>query len=279
MNKENNIKCKHLLCDDWPFHESLEYCQYHQRGGVLGDGSAFEQYEIIEADFIDFIKILPINEPNHMEVYSPFLRDIIIRSCVQVELFFKEWSLLECSEKSEIELNTKFHKKDKNGNNKGVKSWNFNDYYHFKDNLQNEDYIKIYVNPLNENINPFENWTKKSPPFWWNSYNEIKHGGAKSIKVSTLKNALYSLAALFLMHCINTKSRNFLSKFQNVSFSVQGKGDLKMEFHGLTSPIDSKRYLFRYNHFNTKQKIELVTIEKLKKTLKSGTVGQTIKRS
>ena len=79
--------CKYIECDI-ETSGNFEFCNYHLRGGVLGDGTAFGHYEIIEKDFINFIQIIPLDDKDHFKVYSPVLRDIIIRSCIEIEIFF-----------------------------------------------------------------------------------------------------------------------------------------------------------------------------------------------
>lgn len=210
----------------------------------MGNGETYEQYQIIEQDFIDFIKVIPIDEKYHLKVYSPVLRDIIIRSCIQIEVFFKEMGKYKCSEDEGCSLAKKYNQINNNTQEKrGVKNWNFGDYYIFK-----EKYLKygfLHVRPLNENIKPFEDWSdEKNPPHWWKVYNLIKHDGINSKKEATLKTALNSLAALFLLHCSNRYSKRYLLQFssQNISerFDI-----VEIKFDQITTPIDSKRYLFR----------------------------------
>lgn len=54
----------------------------------------------------------------------------------------------------------------------------------------------------NLTIIPFENWDPSDATqslFWYNAYNNIKHGRAGGFKDANLKNVLYSLAGLFLL--------------------------------------------------------------------------------
>ena len=84
--RPNKGRRKHIECNETkPLY--LGFCEIHRRGGVFESGETYEQYQIIEQDFIDFIKIVPLNIEDNHKVYSPVLRDIIIRSCVQIELF------------------------------------------------------------------------------------------------------------------------------------------------------------------------------------------------
>lgn len=208
-NLEKKTTCKHIECNI-KTENHLDFCSFHFSGGVLGNGETYEQYEIIEQDFIDFIKIIQIDDHEHLKVHSPVLRDIIIRSCIQIEVFFKEWAKFLCSYKNYIKLYNLYHKKDKKSEKiKGVRNWNFRDYFIIKENFLMSR--PIYVRPMEKEISPFSSWeTKLEYPEWWNTYNAIKHDGLNSKKEANLENALNSLAALFTLHCANQFSKNYL---------------------------------------------------------------------
>ncbi|MFV9482325.1 hypothetical protein ACNI3T_00730 [Christiangramia sp. ASW11-125] len=169
---------------------------------------------------------------------------MIIRSCVQIEVFFKELGKYYCSNVQDSSLAKKYNQiNKKTGEKRGVKNWNFGDYHIFK-----ERYLKygfLFVRPLNQNIKPFENWqNEKNAPHWWNVYNAIKHDGINSKKDATLKVALNSLAALFLLHCSHRYSRRYLLQFSNQN--IDERFDfVEIKFNQITSPLDTKRYLFK----------------------------------
>src|ERR1700757_956699 len=98
-SRPTHTTCQFIDCNEPLSQMSFDYCEYHREGGMFGDGESYEQYQIIEQDFIDFIKVVPLEEA-HFKVHSPLLRDIIIRTCVQIEIFFKEWAKLHISEDS-----------------------------------------------------------------------------------------------------------------------------------------------------------------------------------
>lgn len=202
-----------------------------------------------------------MDDEYHLKVHSPILRDIIIRSCVQIEIFFKEWAKYECSVYNDISLYKEYNEIDKKTKSvKGERNWNFKSYFYFKSKLK--DARLVYVRPMRKNISPFKTWTSgKMPPFWWESYNAIKHNGIASKKDANLKNALYSLSALFQLHCINNYSREFLDDYKDVTL-ISFVNSVKVKFHSISSPVDSKRYLFKEEHSSDKE-IELVTIKKL----------------
>lgn len=261
MNSDTQMICKHIECEE-RVAQGWHYCSFHRDGGVLGNGEMFEQYQIIEQDFIDFIKVVPINEPNHLKVYSPVLRDVIIRCCVGIEIFFKEWSKYICSEDSTDQLSVEYFETNRQGEIKGERRWTFGSYFQsFRDMFS--EYDSIYVSPLNQEILPFESWEdKKNPPFWWKAYNSIKHSGASSKYDANLENALYSLSALFLMHCKNNYSRAYLDKYRNCHIRNRIRS-VEVEFDSITTPLDSKQFLFKKLE-SRNQKFVLITEQQFK---------------
>jgi hypothetical protein len=234
--------CKHLGCKN-EIKKPYSYCEFHTNGGVFGNGETYELYQIIEQDFIDFIKIVPINDPEHLKVHSPILQDIIVRCCVQIEFFFKEWAKYSYSKFVDSDLLEKYKKiKKSTGLETGARAWNFIDYFPF---LKYEMIsTKIYVRPLEKHIEPFREWTELKTPNWWNVYNGIKHDGINAKKEANLGMALESLAALFLIHCNNKYSRSYLLQFTVNKFLSQGT-DFVLKKEPISTPLDSKKYLFK----------------------------------
>lgn len=236
----NTTKCKHVECEIETSY--LGYCKFHFKGGIFNTGQTYQQYELIEKDFIDFIKVIPLNEDYHLKVYSPILWDIIIRCCVQIEVFLKEWSKFLISENPSLKLFENYYKTTKNKLPKKARNWNFGDYFE----LFEAKYIKnrpVYVRYLNSYIYPFKDWTSSKPdgqPIWWSTYNAIKHDGYNNIKKANLENALNVLAALFNLHCQNRFSKEYLKQFSALELTKD-----KLSITGIKTPLDSKQYLFK----------------------------------
>ncbi|MHB9142677.1 MAG: hypothetical protein ACYC25_12450 [Paludibacter sp.] len=267
--------CSFLDCEGQRMSNNHNYCEFHNNGGMFSKGDTYEQYQIIEMDFINFIKIVPINNPKHLIVESTILRDIIIRCCVQIELFLKEWCLFYCSEYktnsqfTETSLWKKYNEINKQGLIKKMYNWSIGSYFFIK-GLFDED-TNIYVRPMDKDINPFKDWKNEStPPKWWSAYNKIKHGGkpAKG-EEANLENALYALSALFYLHCENKYTKSYLKQFG--SFSIVSRfNQISVEFESITTPIDSKQYLFRYNSNSLVKKYELVSKQQIHQSKKKG---------
>lgn len=235
----DKTECKHMDCNQTAEFNSL--CRFHLDGGVFGIGETYEQYQIIEEDFIKFIKIIPLTDNRNMKVCSPILRDLIIRSCVQIEIFFKEWAKYECAANNDIELSILYN----SSNKKGIRNWNIRHYYYFKHKYSLERTGGTHVRELNKNIFPFDTWEEKSPPKWWEVYNSIKHGGLESKIECNLEIALDCISSLFILHCVNKYSRNYLGQFISISAFQKTFGKTKITFDRIKTPLDSKKYLFQ----------------------------------
>lgn len=248
--------CKHIECTNED--NSSGFCNYHYNGGIFGNGDTYEQYQVIEEDFVKFIKIIPLNDIKNMEVCSPVLRDLIIRCCVQIEIFFKEWAKYICSEDNESEFLKLYSVMDKKNNRpKGARNWTFKDYYYFNENVNRR---KLFVRDLNSSINSFENWTADSPPNWWKVYNSIKHSGIESKRESDLKTALYSIGALFQLHCSNQYSRKYLEQYLSISATRKTFGKINIKFDKIKTPLDSKKYLFM-DLYGSERTVEIKTTQ------------------
>lgn len=236
------MKCKHLECQEEVLQLSL--CEYHLQGGIFGTGETYEQYQIIEEDFLNFIKIIPLSEKNNLIVYSPLLRDIIIRTCVQIELFFKEWAKFDHHLDNTNHIYNSYNKVDKRtGQLSKTRYWYFKDYFFLK-----EKYLKfqlLHVRDLNLEINNFDDWKfNDDVPDWWNAYNSIKHDGVNNKHVVNLQVTLNALSALFGLHCANGFTRSYLQSFSQITITKHFD-KVYIKNNEILTPIDSKKYLFK----------------------------------
>ncbi|WP_440222061.1 hypothetical protein ACQQ2N_13320 [Dokdonella sp. MW10] len=59
---------------------------------------------------------------------------------------------------------------------------------------------KVVVPRFGLTLQPWDEWRKKNKtPFWWQSYNHVKHARHKSFAEATMKNAVNAMAALYLV--------------------------------------------------------------------------------
>lgn len=94
---------------------------------------------------------------------------------------------------------------------------------------------EVNVSRINSSIKPFESWTVEKCMFWWDEHQDIKHHRHTDFKKATYKNALYSLAGLYVLLLYLMKANNFeiyigSDYFYNVAerqlFSCVAPGDL-----------------------------------------------------
>lgn len=57
----------------------------------------------------------------------------------------------------------------------------------------------VYLPQFGLTLTPWEQWKTESPPVWWKAYNNVKHHRHTHFSEASLKNALDSLAALFVL--------------------------------------------------------------------------------
>lgn len=137
-----------------------------------------------------FYNIQPSDK--HLCVYSLSLREVIIDSCTEVENQWKKIMRANGYEKERLTTN---------------------DYVKLKEFI-NLDFILILKDrQIEYKFKPYSNWSKSEPTRsieWYDVYNSIKHNRTSSISKATLRNAIYSFGALFILLKIryNNKIKN-----------------------------------------------------------------------
>jgi hypothetical protein len=208
--------------------DDFNVCSFHENGGLFGTGDLFEQYAIIEEDFVNILKYIPLDRDN-FNIFSPRFSDILIRSCVSIEIFFREW------------LNHySFTSNEKIEKIRIKKKLTINDFYNaFGDIMKQRS---IYVRQLNCELYPFQDWTENKALNWWDTYNQIKHNKASKQNNANLESGLNALAGLFLLHCEQIDSLKYLYKYSSTSLITVQWVRLKY----IKTPLEAKRYLFLY---------------------------------
>ncbi len=73
----------------------------------------------------------------------------------------------------------------------------------------------VTVRRLSKNIEPFQGWST-GPLFWWSAYQEVKHSRGSHFNQATYKNAVYSIAALYVLILYLAKITNIhLTSFES----------------------------------------------------------------
>jgi hypothetical protein len=66
------------------------------------------------------------------------------------------------------------------------------------------------------NLQPFKGFGKRAP-FWWDSYNKVKHQFFEKIEErAQLEHTINALAALFILNILHKENQEYLIKYQNV---------------------------------------------------------------
>ena len=174
-------------------------------------GYSWAAYKSIEEDMMRVSEHVPL-ETRQYDIYSFKLTDIIIRSCSHIDSLFKD--IIRNQDLSSHPNQQKITecKKILEGRKGRI--------------LKITDYIKIFAGYLNlapvevvirrnyDQIKPFKEFENPNLdnkiPTWWRAYNDLKHDFYTNIKQGTLKNALASLSALFVLNCKLPENINYL---------------------------------------------------------------------
>jgi hypothetical protein len=68
-----------------------------------------------------------------------------------------------------------------------------------KKNFPDLPVIKVFVPRYGLSFKPWENWTGKNHPDWWQDYNKVKHSRHAHFERATLHNALNALGGLLIL--------------------------------------------------------------------------------
>lgn len=208
---------------------------------MYNSGYSIRMYRILEDDLIDFLNYIPAEYYNYDErkkIYSPVLSDLIIRIGSQIEMFFRNWDLIQ-------ELNHKTVTRElKFANYKRIESDE-------KRRVSLKDKKVVFL-PTEEATTPFENWNKwkKDDNNWWNAYNNVKHNGFKFKEEGNLQNIIESLAALFLLNCLHEKVKFKLIEYKYIEINsasreqINMKTNLDLKGYHVESKLFEYKYLF-----------------------------------
>ncbi|HZY24261.1 MAG TPA: hypothetical protein VFE71_00425 [Bacteroidales bacterium] len=171
-------------------------------------GYSLRMFEILEDNLVNFLKYIPAeycNFDQRKKIYSPVLNDLLIRIGCQIDLFFRNWEIIQ-------KLNSNIEFED-------LKISNYIKIDTDKEMTKKQKYAlgdkQIILSPTEEVKIPFKKWSKWKPESnnWWNAYNNVKHHGYEYIEEGNLYNVIESLAALFLLNCLHDEVKFKLIKY------------------------------------------------------------------
>ena len=123
------------------------------------------RYEKIEEDFLEIIDFIELQDDfNHLSYFigSSKLMDFCLKVGTEVETIFRE--ILEDKKFDSVEKIS-----DK------MKNQNIDVYREVIGPTYELSEYKLYVNPINKEIQPFENFPLEGNPEWFGIYSKYKH--------------------------------------------------------------------------------------------------------
>jgi hypothetical protein len=173
-------------------------------------GKGFSQLEGYLNDFLNYVPL----DKAHLSVYSPRLCTIILEAgpelisafdvAVATTKLIPTWEWTDETLKPDRD---RLWEKEENLK-KRHQSLSFDKYYQFLNShgLPRLDSATVEIADFNAYFMPFE----KRHPYWWKTYNELKHEKYSNLKKAKLKTTLKFLGALFWLinHNMNLILRN-----------------------------------------------------------------------
>ena len=183
----------------------------------------WEYYLIIEEDLANTARFV---EPAEQEnVYSFEFQKIIILACTEFEKVIKKLAKETCNTTP--------------GNMCEYKDFFMSNYPKIVDAV-------VRVSRLGREIKPFENWNNHKLS-WWDAYTQLKHGSDNGIKNATCINAIYAMAALYILIF-------YLSKITKIKFSSGNSKFIHSDYGTVLLALNSGGKLPDFNDNNSQRK-------------------------
>lgn len=206
-------------------------------------GYSLRMFEILEDNLVNFLKYAPVeycNSDTRKKIYSPLLNDLLTRIGCQIDLFFRNWEVVQ-------KLNSNIELDD-------LKISNYIMIDTDKEMAKKQKYAlgekKIILSTTEEVKIPFKKWSKWKPESqnWWNAYNNVKHHGYEYIEEGNLYNIIESLSALFLLNCLHDKVKFKLIKYGYIEIDSELRNQMnKKEILNLNGyRVTSKLFEYEY---------------------------------
>ncbi len=194
---------------------------------------------------------IPCN--SQLETFSPYIADLLIRCCVQIEAISKELYYDNGGTKSRGDKNLFFDE----------------DCLKFID-IKWETHAKrvLVVAPFfnltkedNRVLSPLKNAHKRSGTFWEKAYQAVKHDRFAALKYGNIKALIHSMAALYLLN-LYYRNDSWIIKYQELSNSDFSMGSSIFAvkrpeagplWYGNTPTISESPYVVRYQEEDYKR--------------------------
>lgn len=165
--------------------ESYTYLEHYKY--LLDTRYANDRFQLIRAYYNlekDLIRLFEYIEPSdkNLGVFSFRTYELLLRSCTEFE-----------SNAKKILIANKYPHHSKK------KDYNINDYLNINKATKLNDY-KVIINTWSEGkkiLRPFSEWPQQSSPFWYKSYNTVKHNRHEKFYEASLDNVINAVGAVF----------------------------------------------------------------------------------
>jgi hypothetical protein len=174
-------------------------------------GLAWYRYKGLEDEFLAATRYFPF-EKAHKGVWSEFFSDLLTKTCNSIDSFFrnmlKDTTVSSCKYPHVAALIASKRHKDMNY---------FRDFFEPIYLLSGAEVSIAYgLTFYDRDFRPFEEFAQGKIPAWWTAYNHVKHTWFDCVEEATLENVVSALAGLFVLNVLNTSSRLYLIRHQNV---------------------------------------------------------------
>lgn len=196
------------MIEDVSINLSVNVTRTEEKINNFDPVNPWARYLLLEKAFLEYLQYVPFL-PEHYNVTSPYLDDLLIRSCSLLESFWKSAALCEsmngCDYKHQLE---KLRTAKESGKIRDFEKV-FNSFF----KLSQKEIYYIHKGYQHSFI-PFENWSEY-PPCWWKSYNNLKHFGLHS--TTTFKDVRNALGGLFLNLVIHKEMITYLESISVIN--------------------------------------------------------------
>lgn len=145
---------------------------------------------------------------SQLETFSPYIADLLVRCCIQIESISKEIYFENGGQKNRDDNNIFF---DEDCLKLIDKKWGT----HSKVVMVVAPFFNL-TEDVNRMLKPLKNAHKRQGTYWEKAYQAVKHDRFLSLPKGNIKAFLHALAALYLLN-IYYRNEMWISKYQDIS--------------------------------------------------------------
>jgi len=226
-----------VACGDNSYHKRI-WRPGRETPDTDGEGytDATTAFVSIQSDLIDLLRVIEAH-PNNHEAYGHATRELLILACTEIELLWR--SVLACN-------GFQFANSSRPSTN---------DYVHVLSPLKLDQWA-VGLRRYNEypEIVPFSGWNAAQPTqslSWYAAYNAAKHDRVSNFHKATLRSALDSMAALFVLLVAQ-----FGIALEKAHVGIAPDMDEQRVFHLVRRPTFALREQYAFNRVAPKVPVD-----------------------